>query len=404
MLRAVQVFVISTLLLTGCGGGSSSSDEAPLFSTKEALGQSLFNDQSLSFDRTQSCATCHNPEHAFVDDRTNITGEPGAVSLGDDQTSLGDRNTPTAMYASQAPEFFNGVRTRFNSQQDDYSGFIGGQFLDGRATNLAEQAKGPFLNPVEMAMPDKAAVMDRVMENPDYVDSFELLYGLDIFEDVDVAYDALADAIQAFEQTEGFSPFTSKYDQFVAGEYTYDPLALATLGKSLFFSQQFTNCATCHQLKPNSSAGETFTGYEYHNIGVPVNENARAHNGVTEVDPGLLNNDAVTNESEKGKYKVPTLRNIGVTAPYMHNGVFQELGTVVKFYDQHLEGSEFTENPETGLAWADPEVADNMSTTELQDGRTLDEEEVQALVCFLFSLTDEAFETMLPESVNDCGL
>lgn len=391
------------LLLSGCGG---SSEEAPAFASKESLGESLFNDRSLSFDRTQACADCHDASQAFTDKRSNETGSPGAVSLGDDQVSLGDRNTPTAMYANLIPEFTQGSRRRFNSQQPSYQGFLGGQFHDGRAATLEDQAKGPFLNPVEMAMPDKASVIDRLLENADYVEAFENLYGSNIFNNVDEAYDALANAIQAFEQQEAiFSPFTSFYDKSLAGEYSYDPLALATRGRSLFFSQQFTNCATCHQLRPNSSDGETFSGFEYHNIGVPINEQVRALNGVTQIDQGLLNNPRVNTSTERGKFKVPTLRNVGVTAPYMHNGVFTELATVVKFYDQHLAGSEFTDNPETGLPWREPEVADNISFDELRDGRTLDEEEVEALVCFMFSLTDEIYWDQLPEgAIEDCGL
>lgn len=392
-------------LLTACGGSDSGTTE-PVFASEAALGDSLFNDVNLSLNRTQSCASCHDPNSAFTDPSVDAEGHTVAVSTGDDGVSLGDRNTPTAMYASLSPEFTSGTRSRFNSQQDDYSGFLGGQFWDGRAATLAEQAKGPFLNDIEMAMPDAASVIGRIKENPDYITAFESFYGADIFDDSDAAFEALATAIEAFEQTDVFMPFTSKYDRFLAGDYVYDPLAAATTGKSLFFSQQFTNCATCHQLKSNSSDGEVFTGFEYHNIGVPVNDSVRASNGLGTgfVDQGLLDNEHVDAASEAGKFKTPTLRNAGVTAPYMHNGVFRELATVIKFYDQHLTGSEFTINPETGVAWADPEFADNISTTELQDGSLLDEDDVFALVCFIYSLTDEEFEDLLPEDAAECGL
>ena len=409
MMKLTQTFMVlgAGLLLAACGGGTNNEEPAePVFLTEAALGESLFHDTSLSLNRTQSCATCHSPDHAFTDPRTDDQGRVSAVSLGDDGVSLGDRNTPTALYASLTPDFTSGSRTRFNSQQDDYSGFIGGQFLDGRATDLQAQAKGPFLNPVEMGMPNAAAVIERVKENPDYIEAFESFYGASIFDNTDDAYDALADAIAEFESTDVFTPFTSRYDRSLEGDYTYDPLSAATTGKSLFFSQQFTNCATCHQLKANSRSDETFSGFEYHNIGVPVNEGVRARNGKggNFTDNGLLENNAVSAAAEAGKFKVPTLRNAGVTAPYMHNGVFRELATVIKFYDHHLSGSDFTINPETGVAWAEPEVAENISTTELQDGSNLSEDDVFALVCFIYSLTDAQYEDQLPEDAAECGL
>ncbi len=390
--------VVLSVLVSACGGDSS--DKAA-FSSRAELGESLFADTNLSLNRTQSCATCHDPERAFTDGRTGSDGNVRAVSLGDDGTSLGDRNAPTASYASFSPAFAFGSRSRFNSQQSDYEGWLGGQFHDGRATDLQAQAGGPPLNPLEMGMADRAAVIDRLLENPDYVESFEALYGADIFDDVDAAYQAMTDAIAEFEKTDVFAPFDSAYDRYLAGDTdVYDVILhpQAALGKTLFFSQQFTNCATCHHLNAQGSKTETFTGYEYHNIGVPVNQAVRAANGVTGQDTGLqTNNEAVTAASERGKFKVPTLRNVAVTAPYMHNGVFAELDTVIRFYDHHLTGSANTINPETGVAWADAEVPATISSTELRDGSLLDDDDVTALVCFLRTLTDSRYEALLPE-------
>jgi cytochrome c peroxidase len=396
---------ITTSLLAACGGSSSeSSSSTPAFSTTAALGESLFHDTSLSLNRTQACSTCHNPDAAFVDNRTGSDGLVRATSLGDDAVSLGDRNAPTALYASLTPDFGSGTRARFNSQQSDYSGYLGGQFHDGRASTLKDQAAGPPLNSIEMGMPDKTSVVERLQENSDYVIAFKNLYGTDVFDDTETAYAAMTDAIAAFESTDTFAPFDSKYDRSLLAasdpdKYTYDPLAKETLGKSLFFSQQFTNCATCHQLKAQGSKTETFSSYEYHNIGIPVNTDIRTANGKGSdfVDTGLqTNNSAVTEDSAKGKYKVPTLRNVAVTGPYMHNGVFTDLATVIKFYDHYLTGSEFSINPETGVAWAAPEVSDNISLTELQDGGTLTEDDVVALECFLRTLTDARYEALLP--------
>lgn len=397
--------VALAISLTGCQGSDSSRPKPFVFSSKVELGESLFFDTNLSLNRTQSCSSCHNPDHAFIDNRSDENGKVLPVSLGDDELSFGDRTAPTLSYASFTPDFGLSTHPRFSSQQPDYVGYVGGQFWDGRANGLTEQAMGPPLNPIEMGMPDEASVVDRLLEDPSYEASFKTLYGDDIFSDTQAAFEAMAQAIALFEQTEPFAPFDSKYDRSLRGEYTYDPLSKAALGKARFFSQQFTNCATCHQLQPVGSTNETFTNYEYHNTGTPINTEARRLNGLDPslVDDGLLNNPLVEEASEKGKYKVPTLRNIAVTGPYMHNGVFKELKTVMQFYDHFLSGSSFTNNPETGLPWAPPEHEETIAYTELRDGNALSDEDIEGLVCFLRTLTDAQYEHLIEDNGIDCG-
>jgi cytochrome c peroxidase len=348
----------------------------------EVLGQRLYFDTALSKRRTQSCATCHAPAQGFSDDRDNGIG--GAVSLGDDGRSLGDRNAPTAAYASHSPAFHK-------NQEGKY---IGGQFLDGREPDLAGQAGGPPLNPIEMGMPDKASVVERLKENSDYRDAFRRFYGDAIFENTDQAYVAMARSIAAFEKTDFFSPFDSKYDRYLRGEYTMT--AEEDLGMTLFFSQQFSNCNVCHQLKKRPAAkGETFSNYEYHNIGTPVNVAVRGKNGLgmDHVDHGLLENPSVSDQAQDGKFKVPTLRNVAVTAPYMHNGVFRDLRTVVLFYNKYNSRSARRQiNPETGEQWATPEVDGTLSMDELKTGPALEDREIDALVAFLKTLTDARYE------------
>ena len=400
-------------VLTACGGGSGGSGGSDADSgsiTEVQLGDALFHDTNLSLERTQACSTCHDPDHAFADPSINGNGDVRSASVGDDGVSLGDRNTPTALYSASIPEFTHGTHQRFNSPQGDYTGYIGGQFWDGRAAALEDQAGGPPLNPIEMNLPDKATAVARLRENTDYESAFTELYGTNIFDDIDEAYSAMTQAIAAFERSPDMSPFTSKYDKFIRGDYEYSPVSKAALGKARFFSQQFTNCATCHQLRPNGNEGETFSNYEFHNIGVPVNTRLRAANGSDEgfTDTGLASVDAVTDESDldelAGKFRVPTLRNVGVTAPYMHNGVFQSLDTVIRFYDRHLASSTNGVNPETGVAWAAPEVGENISFPELRQGTALSENDIEGLVCFLYSLTDEQYEHLLPADAEECGL
>jgi cytochrome c peroxidase len=348
----------------------------------QALGKALFFDTNLSQNRTQSCATCHVPEKGLVDARDK--GIAAMVSLGDDGKSLGDRNTPTAGYAAFSPPFYK-------NKKGDY---VGGQFHDGRAHDLAEQAAEPPLNPIEMGMPSKQAVVERLRENQAYVSAFKRLFGDAILHDPEQAYAAMAESIAAFEKTDFFAPFDSKYDRYLRGGYQLT--AQEDLGMTLFFSQQFTNCNMCHQLKQRPSAeGETFTNYKYHNIGTPINHAVRKINGTAKghIDQGLLDNPQVNDPKQAGKFKVPTLRNVAVTAPYMHNGVFKDLRTVLLFYNKYNSRSAKRQiNPETGEKWAVPEVSENLSLKELETGPALNNKRIAALEAFLKLLTDKRYE------------
>ena len=206
----------------------------------------------------------------------------GAVSLGDDGSSLGDRNAPGTTYASLVPDF----------HKNDKGEYIGGYFLDGRAATMADQAAEPFVNPLEMAMPDVAAVVERVLENSYYVNALQKHFGESIIADSDKVFRAITESIVAFERTALFAPFDSKYDRYLRGEYelTVDE----EIGRLLFFSQ-LINCSSCHLLDDREfSPGEIFSNHRYHNIGVPINEQARQKNGldVGHRDLGLLDNSA----------------------------------------------------------------------------------------------------------------
>ncbi len=382
MKNAILSLVVA-LFVGGCALFNSTPKEIDK-QLQANLGQALFFDVSLSQNQTQSCSTCHNPEFAFVDPRDN--GIDKMVSLGDDGKSLGDRQAPTASYAMFSPKF------HYDKKKKKY---IGGQFFDGRERDLAGQAGGPPLNPVEMGMKDKKSVVERLKKNDFYVKSMKTLYGDDIFEDTDKAYLMMTKSIEAYEQTYEFAPFDSKYDRYLRGEYELSPLE--DLGKSLFFSNNNTNCSTCHMLKGEDRKGETFTNYEYHNIGVPINKIVRAKNGSKKgfIDDGLLANPHVSDKKEQGKYKVPTLRNIAVTAPYMHNGVFKDLKTVVEFYDKY-NNPERTINPETKKPWDDAEVKHSIALKELR-AKKLSDRKVDALVAFMKLLTDKRYEHLLKE-------
>jgi cytochrome c peroxidase len=237
-----------------------------------------------------------------------------------------------------------------------------------------------------MNMPNKQAVITRLKNNNYYNQAFKKVYGDAIFDNTDNAYLQMTKAIASFEKTQFFAPFDSKYDKYLQGKY--DLTVLEDLGKSLFFSNNNTNCASCHQLQTTIEVpNETFSNYEYHNIGVPKNPNL-----TISTDFGLFHH--TKNPKDKGKFKVPTLRNIAITAPYMHNGVFADLETVVRFYDKYIN-SEQNINLETGKKWVKPEVAENISLDELKQGKKLSERKIKALVAFLKTLTDKRYEHLL---------
>lgn len=361
------------------------SARAADYATPAELGKALFFDTNLSKNRTQACATCHDPDHAFTDPRETAVGR--AVSLGDDGMSLGDRNAPTAAYAKFSP--------RFHQRKD--GAYEGGQFLDGREPDLAGQAGVPPLNPLEMGMPDKISVVKRLWENPAYVTAFAKLFGPKVAGDTDAAYGAMTQAIAAFEETAEFAPFDSKYDRFLKDEAKLTDQE--ELGRLLFFSQQFTNCNQCHQLHAVQPAkGETFTNYQFHNIGIPVNTAVRQANGAKpgHIDHGLLENPTVTDRAQDGKFKVPSLRNVAVTGPYMHNGVFKDLRTTVLFYNRYnTKDPDRLINPETGKPFHAPEVPTTLSVKELTHGPALDDKRIDALVAFMKTLTDRRYEPLL---------
>jgi cytochrome c peroxidase len=372
------------LISTSFGEGDEALDAARELKLRD-LGQALFFDVNLSFDRTQSCATCHDPARAFTDWRDSGVG--AAASMGGDMHTLGDRNAPTISYASKIPAL----------QLNEAGDYVGGLFWDGRADTLAEQAGGPPLNPDEMAMTDSALIQERLKENINYGYAMKELFGTGVLDDSDAAFVAVQESLAAFERSEFFSPFDSRYDRYLNGEY--EPTEQETLGMTLFFSNQFANCNKCHQLqKLPESKLETFSNYRYHNIGVPANSALREINGrgATHVDHGLAGNPEINDVSQDGKFRVPTLRNVAITAPYMHNGVFKDLRTVVKFYNKYqAKGSKAQINPETGAPWAPAEVPANLALEELQSTRALDERSIDALVAFMRMLTDKRYEPLL---------
>lgn len=356
----------------------------PALDTVETLGAVLLTDRNLSISRTQSCISCHSPNLAFTDPRA-LGSIRGAVSRGADGRSLGDRNAPTLLYSALAPDF------AIDAQGQPRGGF----FHDGRAATLEAQAAGPLLDPTEMAMPDKAAVAARIKEDPVYTAAFPRLFGDRVLEDPDLTFAAVTQALAAANRTAEFAPFSSRYDRSLKGDVQLT--ALESEGLALFFHR--ARCADCHAA--GDSLRETFTNSGYFNLGVPVNRGVRAQNGSKpgHVDRGVRTARPDIPAAHDGKFKVPTLRNVAVTGPYLHNGLMANLRTVILFHNRWSSPDAAARpNPETGRAWDEPEVPGTVDREKLALAPTLTEAEIDALLAFLATLTDAGFESLLPKS------
>ncbi len=354
--------VLATLLWYASGTAMATG-----LSPEAQLGKQLFFDTRLSAPAGQSCASCHQPDSGFADPDSLLP-----VSEGVTRGRFTARNAPSVAYAGFSPAF------HFDEEEGLY---VGGQFHDGRAATLEEQLAGPLLSPVEMGNRDRAAVVRRVLASG-YASQLKQLYGDVVLSDESQAFTAIASAISAYERSAEVNPFSSKYDRYLAGEV--ELTSQERRGLRIFEDENKGNCAACHP----SAAGENrepplFTDYSYDNLGIPPNRHNPFLRQASEFNPdgeGYVDRGLAvpTGDSEQaGKFKVPTLRNVALTAPYMHNGVFETLDEVVAFYNSR----------DVEERWAAPEVADNVNRDELGD-LGLTEEEMADLVAFLHTLTD----------------
>jgi cytochrome c peroxidase len=375
------------LALSGCGGGGGGggTDSAAAAQPDMALlGKRLFEDANLSEPAGQSCATCHDAARLFTD-----PNQTKPTSQGVHPGLFGKRNTPTAAYAQFSPPF------QFDNKAGTY---VGGQFLDGRSAMLEDQARLPFLNPAEMANLNKQSVVDKV-RNASYASLFKQVFGATSLDDADQAYERIVQAIAVFERTRTFAPFTSKFDYFLKGQAQLT--TQETRGMALFAGANKGNCAACHPITPLADGTPPlFTDFTYDNLGVPRNPVNPFYtlgvgfnpDGTDFVDLGL--GGALGIAAQNGKFKVPTLRNIAVTAPYMHNGYFPDLRSVVQFYNDRDVRARCTDptwtralDAQSQNCWPGPEVEETVNHNELGH-LGLAEQEIDDVVAFLRTLTD----------------
>ena len=385
--RAVLALALcTTLLLGGCREQVSLAEDPPTeggtLQGRALLGERIFFDTRLSEPAGQSCASCHDPLQAFTDPDREVPTSEGVIP-----GRFGLRNTPQAAYAAFSPAF------HFDA---DEGLWFGGQFLDGRAETLKAQARQPFLSPLEMNNPDVATFAQK-LRTADYAPQIEALFGPGVLDDDEALLTAAVTAIAEFERSDQVSPFSSKYDAWLRGEAELSEQELR--GLALFNDPNKGNCAACHPSQPDSAGRPPlFTDFSYDNLGVPRNpgnpfydnDPAVVADAATRVDLGLgetirrlqaetgLPAGAPAPEQEEGKFKVPSLRNVAITPPYMHNGIFTTLRQVVSFYNTRDTAPE---------RWGDPEVPATVNHDELGD-LGLTEQEVDDIVAFLKTLTD----------------
>ena len=352
---------------------------------KAVLGQALFFDTRLSQPTGMSCATCHSPDAGFTSPNAEVNRKLGPVA-GIVPGRFGFRKPPTVAYAAFIP-------VGPPHYDPAVSAFVGGQFWDGRAPDLAAQATMPFQNPNEMnnflhGVGNPNQVVSQVAKGP-YARLFQAVYGPHIFEQPAQAFQDIAEAIAAYEKSPVVSPFDSKYDYWRKGQAQLSPDELDGLrlvtgswsgrpggtpyykiigGQKVLRNAQ---CVLCHGIPADPKTGpDLWTNTCYANIGVPKNaanpyytetdakSNPYGYNSLGKdfIDIGLgdflypqmglpSGNAGPGSDGNgdflqiNGTFKAPTLRNVaqvpdpGFTKCYMHNGVFKSLKQVVHFYN-----------------------------------------------------------------------
>jgi cytochrome c peroxidase len=359
-------------VLAGCDGGgaatsasNSAAPRKPALSLPAQVGQVAFFDRNLSGGKNMSCASCHDPQYAY--------GPPNSVSvqLGSDLTQTGVRAVPSLRYKESTPAYSDDAP----NPDGVTSNSPGGGFMwDGRATTMSAQVALPLLNPLEMNNASKEAVVKAVRDGT-YADLFRKAFGADVFDNTDVAFDALGKAIQALETEDlSFHPYSSKYDLYVFNKIGGNLTPAELRGETLFHSSGVANCSGCHYTGAsfNGNTG-LMTDFTYQALGAPRNDRSIPNNPdpiPANDDPGYFDMGLCgpyridhapaspdTADPYCGMFKVPVLRNVATRGSYFHNGVFHSLEQVLDFYNTRDTNPEYwypSRNDGTGAPKANP--------------------------------------------------
>ncbi len=294
------------------------------------LGHKLFFDPSLSASGKMACATCHDPQRAF--------GPPNALPVqfgGSDMRQPGLRAVPSLRYLQAIPQF---TAHYYDSDDEGDSsvdnGPTGGLTWDGRVDRFRDQARIPLLSPFEMANATPADIVAHVRAAP-YADELRALYGEAIFTDPDKAFVAILEALEVFQQDARlFYPYSSRYDDYLAGRATLSPQEAR--GLRLFEDPDKGNCINCHRSKrANDGTPPQFTDYGLIALAVPRNPAIPANADPAYRDLGAcgpLRTDLAGHDKYCGLFRTPSLRNVATRQTFFHNGVVHDLREAVAFY------------------------------------------------------------------------
>jgi len=395
----LRIIASTAILLVAAGAASAAN-----LSDQEQLGKKIFFDTNLSVNGNQSCATCHSPAAGW-------TGADSAVNAGtvvyegSIPGRFGNRKPPSSAYATTSPIFHYDAKA---------GQFVGGNFWDGRATGerlgnpAAEQALGPFLNPLEQALAAPADVINRICDNTTYNNLFRQVCGENACDaaNMSTSYDCVGYAVAAYEGSPESNAFSSKFDVHRKGKAKLTQSE--SKGFGLFMGKG--KCNKCHVIEFSKNKGPAlFTDYTFDNLGIPRNpanpfyyaDPSFNPDGFNWIDPGLGGflasrpDYAAFADANYGKHKVPTLRNVDkrpspdFVKAYGHNGYFKSLKEIVHFYNTRdvlptcLPG----DPGEKVSCWPAPEVPQNMNTAELGNLGLSDDQE-NALVDFMKTLSD----------------
>ncbi len=388
------IWICAAVLVLFAAFAGTTTAQPLLLTAQEQLGKHLFFDQNLSEPRGQDCAACHAPGTGFTGDNDTLN-KHGAVYEGAVPGRFGNRKPPTASYAGASPILSLAGKT-----------WTGGMFWDGRATGsrlgdpLAEQAQGPFLNPLEQNLPDASEVVARVSTS-DYSGLFDTVCGA--ATTITAKYDCIGRAIAAYERSPDVTSFTSRFDIGTLTKQEQNGLAL------------FRGKAKCDRCHISTGKLPVFTDYSYDNLGIPRNPENPFYNepafnpmGAAWVDQGLggfLNSNQIyfdVARAQIGKEKVPTLRNVAkgsceaepanpncVTKAYGHNGYFKSLKEIVHFYNTRdvLPVCGGVKNNPGVDCWPLPETGLNINMKELGNLGLTPSDEAD-IVAFLKALSD----------------
>ena len=315
------------------------------------IGRSVFTDKNLSNPPGQSCMTCHNPNHAFAD--------PRRVSPGATPSFSGNRNAPPLMYAALIPAF--AYEDVLLPDGTEIFAWEGGLFYDGRAKDLFEQVGKPFFESHEMNLKNKAELAQKIRKS-----TYKVKFPRSALKDNEQLTYLVFRSLVEFLKSPSFRPFDSPFDRYQAGDE--DALSLSQK-RGLDIFKTSGGCADCHLLEPQNWSKPLLSDFGYDNLGGPASGRK---------DPGLFT--VTGNPEDFGKFRAPGLRNIELTAPYLHNGSIKTLREVLEFYNKRdLE-------PER---WGVTDYPETVNHDDLGD-LGLTDKEITNLLDFLHAFTDHS--------------